>query len=149
GASDPGQVVAVLGGPLEQVEVDLRGGLTRPDEGDALPAQQLVADVEVTGAVRGRAAETLRHGRDHRLGPDPEDDVAGTKGGRRPARPTCGHRVGPVLLPFRRGDLVPPADGVELAGDPPAVLVVLGPEGVEVLPDVEGVEAAHLLEVVE
>src|SRR5699024_3783833 len=73
GASDPGQVVAVLGGPLEQVEVDLRGGLTRPDEGDALPAQRLVADVEVTGAVRGRAAETLRHGRDHRLGPDPED----------------------------------------------------------------------------
>lgn len=130
----------------EEVVVDLRGGLAAADEGDRVLLLELLLVVQIAGVVDRVAAEA----------PDGLGDVRRSAGAEDEARRAVRlaalgahdvHLGGLVVRDLRDGRAE--ADAGEFRGGPAAVVVVLGPQGIEVLADVEGVQPPRFLEVVQ
>lgn len=144
GAGDPVQPVAVHVDLAEQVVVDLGGRLPGADQRDRLLLLEFRLVPQVLGVVQEVAAQAGAGLRDVRGRAGAEDQVAGaealTGGGP--------HDVHVVLVRHLR-DRRREAHAAQFVRGPAAVVVVLDPQRVEVLPDVERVQPALLLQVVE
>lgn len=146
GAGHPVQPVAVDVDLAQQVLVDLGGGLAAADQRDRLLLHQLRPVPHVPGVVEEVAGQAPAGVRDVRRGAGAEDEAAGAVG----VAGRGGDGVQLLALVVRDlGDRGGEADAAQLARGPAAVVVVLDPQRVEVLPDVEGVQPALLLQVVE
>lgn len=143
-AGHPVQPVAVHVDLAQQVEEDLRGRLAAADQGDRLLGLELRLVLQVAGVVDVVAAEARAGLRYVGLGAGAEDQVPGAVhlAGLRP------HDVHLVLV-RHLGDRRPEADAAQLVRGPAAVVVVLDAQRVEVLADVERVQAARFLQVAE
>lgn len=146
GAGHPGQFVTAGVDVLEQVVVDLRGALSAAHHGDAPLGLQLLLDREVAGVVHRVAADALAGGRQVGRGAGAEDQpwrAIGLPGG------GADHvdRVPLVVADLGHGP--PEADRGDAGGGPAAVVIELLAQRIEALPDVEGVQPARFLQVVE
>ncbi len=128
----------------EQLVVDLGGALPAADDRDGLLLLQLRLAVHVLRVVQEVPAQPLA-GLGHERGrAGAEDQVPGSVG-------VTGLGADDVQLVLVRhlGDRGAEADAAQPARGPAAVVVVLDPQRVEVLPDVERVQSALLLQVVQ
>lgn len=148
-----------FGAGAEEVEEDFGAGLSCADDGDVVCGDEAFAVVEVLGGVDdgdgGCFGEWFEGFGDVGFGADAECEVAGVG-----AAEGAGFSVGVELgvVDFEECASGVPADGVDLVGeveagevfaDPAAVGVVFGASDVEVLGEVEGVEAFAGFEVAE
>lgn len=130
----------------QQVVVDLGRALAGAHQGDRLLALQLRLVSHVGGVVDEVAAGPRARRGDVRRGAGAQDQAAGQVG----LALVGVDRVEPGgLVVGDLGDGGGVQDVVEAVGGPAAVVVVLGPQRVEALADVEGVQPVLVLQVVQ
>ncbi len=139
---DPVQGLAGFRLGAQQVGEDLRAGLARADDGHVCGAGKRGSPHPVLGGMEHlRSEQSGKFRRHRRFGPHPQDDVAGR------------HRPGPrrtigmdahldpeqpgVRMPAQRVHPGTETRGVQAAGHPAAVVVVLLPQHVETFVEVE------------
>ena len=132
--------------------VDLGRGLAAADDRHRFQSEQIVTSIQVVGCMECDgpvAVEGFGRHRAPRARADAQDEVAGAVGlesvGGSGRDPVDG--LGPRGLAVDVDHLSPPPQACDVFGRPSAVRVIFDAQRLEVLPDVELIQATDLLEV--